>query len=235
MCGSVSRHVFFGSGNCHLLRDAGSHSGYPCPELVFDNIGSQEYTAGVRFKAYAFSAVLLVVARRNDLVRSNGNRYGIYGIRNMGSCRTVSRKSVVGDRRIVADSPLETKACFFMGETEGASFIWMEAFGFRQRFHLIQRDPVMDDLRYIVKQHCADQRLTGFALLLSQHCVEAADGVALQAGHGAAAIQDKYQFRQILLHNKTSYNVFGDPTKANGLCGERRSQGTVGISRLREI
>ena len=43
-------------------------------------------------------------------------------------------------------------------------------------------------------------------------------GVALQPLHGAAAVQDEYQFRQIFLHNKSPYAVlFGLQAQYRGI------------------
>ena len=52
----------------------------------------------------------------------------------------------------------------------------------------------MDDHALVVEKHGGDHSLTLFLLLLFDHGVEAADGVALQSAHGAAAIQNKNQF-----------------------------------------
>ena len=65
----------------------------------------------------------------------------------------------------------------------------------------IQRQPVMDDLRNIVKEDCRNIRLSRLCLLLLDHGIEATDGVLFKARHRASAVQDKYQFCQILLHN----------------------------------
>lgn len=65
----------------------------------------------------------------------------------------------------------------------------------------------MNDLADMIKQNGGDIGLTRFPLLLLDHGVEAADGVILQAGHGAAAVQDKYDLGQILFHNKSSYHL----------------------------
>ena len=70
----------------------------------------------------------------------------------------------------------------------------------------------MDDLAHIVEQHCGHENLSRLFLLLVNHGVKATDGVILQAGHGAAAIQNKYDLRQILLHNKTSCNALFELT-----------------------
>ena len=66
---------------------------------------------------------------------------------------------------------------------------------FRQGRHLAQRQAIMDDRAVVGEKHRGDQRLARLPLLLCEHGVEAADGVRLQPRHGAAAIQNKNQFR----------------------------------------
>ena len=56
----------------------------------------------------------------------------------------------------------------------------------------------MDRLLLIVEQHRRDERLAIHLLLLVDQAVEAAYRVALQARHGAASVQDEYQFRKIV-------------------------------------
>lgn len=58
----------------------------------------------------------------------------------------------------------------------------------------------MEHLAPVVKEDGGDEGLAGLLLLLFDHGVEAADGVPLQPLHGAAAVQNEHQFRQILLH-----------------------------------
>ena len=77
-----------------------------------------------------------------------------------------------------------------------------KVFLFRQGGHPIQRHPVVDDLCFVVKQHRGDERLARLPPLLLEHGVKAADGVPFQPRHGAAAIENEYQFRQILFHKK---------------------------------
>ena len=73
----------------------------------------------------------------------------------------------------------------------------------RHGFDLLQIHAVVDHLAAVVEQHRGQQRLPRLLLLLFQHGVEAADGVVLQPRHGAAAIQDKYDFREIVVHKKS--------------------------------
>ena len=72
----------------------------------------------------------------------------------------------------------------------------------RHRLDLFQRDPVIKDPAAVGKQDCGDQNRSFPLLLLFQHGVEAADGIALKTCHGAAAIQDEYEFCQIAVHNR---------------------------------
>ena len=58
------------------------------------------------------------------------------------------------------------------------------------------------DLTYlgpVIEENGGDKSLARLLFLLFYHGVEAADGVPLQPLHGAAAVQDEHQFRQILL------------------------------------
>ena len=77
-----------------------------------------------------------------------------------------------------------------------------------ERLDLVELEAVVEHLHLGVKEHRGDVGLAGLPLLLLQHGVEAADGVPLQALHGAAAVQDKDQFRSVLFHCKTPYAVF---------------------------
>ena len=71
---------------------------------------------------------------------------------------------------------------------------------FRHGPDIFQPGPVMKDLRFVVKQNRGYINLSRFTLLLFQHGIKATDGVCLQTVHGTAAIQNEYQFRQILFH-----------------------------------
>ena len=73
--------------------------------------------------------------------------------------------------------------------------------------NLFQRHPVVEHLGLIVEEDSGDVSLARLLFLLFEHGVEAADGVPLQPLHGAAAVQDEHQFRQILLHEKSPYTV----------------------------
>ena len=73
--------------------------------------------------------------------------------------------------------------------------------------NIAQLHPVVEHLGLIVEEDSGDECLAGLLLLLFDHGVEAADGVPLQSLHGAAAVQDEHQFRQIFLHNRSPYTV----------------------------
>ena len=68
--------------------------------------------------------------------------------------------------------------------------------------HLRELHPVVEHLGHIVKEDRGDVCLAGLLFLLFDHGVEAADGVLFQSAHGAAAVKDEDQFRQILFHDK---------------------------------
>ena len=74
---------------------------------------------------------------------------------------------------------------------------------FRNRPDLAYLYPVVKYLGLIVKEDGGNEGLSRLLLLLFDHGVEAADGVALQPLHGAAAVQNEHQFRQILFHKKS--------------------------------
>ena len=61
---------------------------------------------------------------------------------------------------------------------------------------------VMDHFADIVKEDSGDQRFAGSFLLLFNHGVEAADCVGLKSTHGTAAVKDKDDLSQILIHCK---------------------------------
>ena len=61
---------------------------------------------------------------------------------------------------------------------------------------------VMDHFADIVKEDGGDQRFAGSFLLLFNHGVEAADRVGLKSTHGTAAVKDKDDLSQILIHCK---------------------------------
>ena len=63
-------------------------------------------------------------------------------------------------------------------------------------------DAVMDHFADIVKEDGGDQRFAGSFLLLFNHGVEAADCVGLKSTHGTAAVKDKDDLSQILIHCK---------------------------------
>lgn len=63
-------------------------------------------------------------------------------------------------------------------------------------------DAVMDHFADIVKEDSGDQRFAGSFLLLFNHGVEAADCVGLEPTHGTAAVKDKDDLSQILIHCK---------------------------------
>ena len=77
-----------------------------------------------------------------------------------------------------------------------------KVFLFRQRRNLLQGHPIVNHLNFVVEEHRGNQSLTRLPFLLFDHGVEAADGVRFQSCHGAAAVEDKYDFRQILFHSK---------------------------------
>ena len=60
--------------------------------------------------------------------------------------------------------------------------------------NLVQWQAVMDDHTLVVEEYGGHHGLALFFLLLFNHGVEAADGVALQPAHGSAPVQDKNQF-----------------------------------------
>ena len=88
----------------------------------------------------------------------------------------------------------------------------------RDRLDIAHLHPVMEHLGLVVEENSGDKGLAGLLLLLFDHGVEAADGVAFQPLHGAAAVQDEHQFRQILLHKKSPYTVlFGLQAQYRGI------------------
>ena len=64
----------------------------------------------------------------------------------------------------------------------------------RDRLDIAHLHPVMEHLGLVVEENSGDKGLAGLLLLLFDHGVEAADGVVLQPLHGAAAVQNEYQF-----------------------------------------
>ena len=67
-------------------------------------------------------------------------------------------------------------------------------------FYLIERNPVMQDLRLIIEEYGRDQHLALFFLLLCDHGVVAAYCIVLKASHGSAPVQDEYDLCQSLSH-----------------------------------
>ena len=68
--------------------------------------------------------------------------------------------------------------------------------------HLAQIHTIVKHLAPIVEKKRGDQSFPGFFLLLFQHGTKPSDGVVLHPLHGAAPVQDEYQFRQILFHEQ---------------------------------
>ena len=81
---------------------------------------------------------------------------------------------------------------------------------FRDGPDIAHLHPVVKHLAPVIEEDSGNEGLAGLLLLLFDHGVEAADGVALQSLHGAAAVQNEHQFRQILLHKKSPYAVLFD-------------------------
>ena len=73
-----------------------------------------------------------------------------------------------------------------------------------QRLNLVDVHAVVNDLCCVGKQHGGNIALAVELLLLLNHCVEAADGVGLEPCHRAALVKDKYQFSDVVFHNKSS-------------------------------
>ena len=71
--------------------------------------------------------------------------------------------------------------------------------------HLCDREPIVEPVDPRVKEHRRHKRDAVLLLLPFDHRVEAADGVAHQAAHGAAAVEDEYQFCDVVLHGTTSF------------------------------
>ena len=89
---------------------------------------------------------------------------------------------------------------------------------FRDGPDLLQGYPVVEHLGTVIEEDGRDKGLARLLLLLFDHGVEAANGVALQPLHRAAAVQDEHQFRQILLHEKSPYTVlFGLQAQYRGI------------------
>ena len=74
---------------------------------------------------------------------------------------------------------------------------------FRDGPDLLQGYPVVEHLGLVIEEDGRNEHLAQLLLLFFDHGVEAADGVALQPLHGAAAVQNEHQFRQILFHKKS--------------------------------
>ncbi|MBR3880046.1 MAG: hypothetical protein IKJ34_00380 [Mailhella sp.] len=53
---------------------------------------------------------------------------------------------------------------------------------------------IMDDLAFLIEHHSGDKDGKAFRLLLFEQGIEAADGVRFEAIHGAAAVEDEYEF-----------------------------------------
>ena len=70
----------------------------------------------------------------------------------------------------------------------------------RHRLDLPHVHPVVDDRAVVGEKHRGDDGLPLRLLLALDHAVEAADGVGLQAGHGAALVENEHHFRQVLFH-----------------------------------
>ena len=60
-------------------------------------------------------------------------------------------------------------------------------------------------------------------LLLFQKGIEAADGVVLKAGHGAAAVKDKYEFGNVVFHGKSLLQI----------CWHKHNRSEGGFGRLK--
>ncbi len=68
--------------------------------------------------------------------------------------------------------------------------------------HLRDREPVVENHALVVEEYGGNERLSFILLLLSEHGVEAADGVALKSAHGPAAVEDKNDLSNIVFHDK---------------------------------
>ena len=66
----------------------------------------------------------------------------------------------------------------------------------------------MDAVDLRIEEHCSDKTFPVNLLLLFDHAVESADRVALQPAHGTAAVQNKYEFGNVVFHEKISFTVF---------------------------
>lgn len=86
----------------------------------------------------------------------------------------------------------------------------------RHGLNTVDGYPVMQYLALAVKEDGRDQCLPRLPPLLGNHGVKAADGVGLQPGHRAAAVQDKYNLGQILLHKKPPVILVPEYTKIIG-------------------
>ena len=56
---------------------------------------------------------------------------------------------------------------------------------------VLQRQSIVDDLAFIVKQHSGDHSIAGFFSLLFNQRIKTADSVLLQPSHRAAPVKDK--------------------------------------------
>ena len=71
---------------------------------------------------------------------------------------------------------------------------------FRHGGHLLNGHPVVDDRAGTAEEDRGNKGLALLFFLLFDQGIEAADGIRLQPAHGAAAVQDKDDLRQVLFH-----------------------------------
>ncbi len=171
-----------------VIRGALRPDAEPSGFLGSVDVGSQEQE---------FPAVFLLLTANHGLnpvvaVAAAGVFQAVGGDDEEGLLRPVFLSGVLVDVSDVVDGPA------YRVQQRGAAPD--KVFLFRQGLDFLQRHPVVDHLNFVVEKHRGDQGLTRLPLLLFDHGVEAADGVLLQARHGAAAVENKYDFRQVLFH-----------------------------------
>lgn len=71
----------------------------------------------------------------------------------------------------------------------------------RHLFHIVDADPVMENLGFVIEQDGGDKGLAPCLPLLFEYGVEAPNCVGLIAVHGTAAIQNEHQFSQAISHS----------------------------------
>ena len=127
-------------------------------------------------------------------VGATGVLHPIRGDNKDGFCRTIFFTGIFVNVSDVVDS---TTDCVQKGCASAYPVLLIS-----HRFDFLNVNTVIDYLVSIREQDGGKKRLALLLLLLFHHGVEAADSVILKPCHRAAAIQDEYDFSQIVVHSK---------------------------------